>query len=89
MRTWKTIASCFCLGFSLAFTAPGAETNLFPFVLPWDDAMPSITDLSGWLEKPAGKAGNIHVGEDAHFYAGDKRIRFLGVNLSFAAGMPA
>lgn len=69
-----------------------AATNadrLFPFVLPWGDATPSITDSSGWLEKPAGRHGSVRVGPDAHFYAGDQRIRFLGVNLAFAAGMPA
>jgi hypothetical protein len=66
-----------------------ADNTLFPFVLPWDDASPSITDLSGWLEKPAGKHGNVRVGKDAHFYAGENRIRFIGVNLAFAAGMPA
>lgn len=69
--------------------AIAADNTLFPFVLPWDDASPSITDLSGWLEKPAGKHGNVRVGKDAHFYAGENRIRFIGVNLAFAAGMPA
>jgi hypothetical protein len=87
MRIWKS-AAVVLLG-AFTFVARAADTNLFPFVLPWDDATPSITDLSGWLEKPAGKAGNIRVGDDAHFYAGDKRIKFIGVNLSFAAGMPA
>lgn len=61
---------------------------MFPFVLPWDDATPGVTDCSGWLHRPAGKLGPIRVGDDGHFHAGDERIRFLGVNLSFGAGMP-
>ncbi len=65
------------------------DAVLFPFTPPWDDATPSITDLGGWLDKPAGRAGPVRVGEGAHFYAGGTRIRFLGVNFSFAAGMPA
>jgi hypothetical protein len=66
----------------------GAAAALFPFVLPWDDASPGLTDLSGWLTKPAGQAGHVRVGGDGHFYAGTERLRFLGVNLSFAGGMP-
>ena len=34
----------------LAFAALGRAADLFPFVLPWDDATPTITDLSGWNE---------------------------------------
>src|SRR5512136_1257240 len=53
-----------------------------------ENSAPGITDLSGWLAKPAGRAGHVRVGEDGHFYAGPQRIRFLGVNLSFSGGMP-
>ncbi len=84
---WRGIGVWFSL--LVAAGVMAADENFFPFVLPWDDASSSITDLSGWLEKPAGKSGHVHIGEDAHFYAGDKRIRFLGVNMSFSAGMPA
>lgn len=79
----------------LALTAtpgsPAADAPagpLFPFVLPWDDDTPGVTDLSGWLHKPAGKAGHIRVGPDGHFYAGPDRIRFFGVNMSFGANVP-
>lgn len=75
---------------SFSFTAT-AQTNaspIFPFVLPWDDASPSFTDLSSWLHKPAGSKGHVTVSDDGHFYLGKERIRFFGVNLSFAAGMP-
>jgi hypothetical protein len=69
-----------------AGTARAAE--LFPFVLPWDDATPGVTDLSGWLPRPAGDAGPVHAGDDGHLYAGDRRVRFLGVNVCFEACFP-
>ena len=37
--------------------------DLFPFVLPWDDATPGVTDLSGWLHKPAGQFGPVRAGQ--------------------------
>lgn len=80
------VLTALCAGF-----APGraAETPaVFPFVLPWDDASPGVTDLSGLSEKPAGRRGPIRVSADGHFVSGDQRVRFFGVNLSFAGGMP-
>jgi hypothetical protein len=56
--------------------------------LPWDDASPSVTNLSDGLHKPAGQLGHIRVGQDGHLYAGAQRIRFFGVNLSFGANVP-
>ncbi|MCS7192483.1 MAG: hypothetical protein NZ937_05835, partial [Armatimonadetes bacterium] len=61
---------------------------LFPFVLPWDDASPSVANISHWLHKPAGKFGHIRIGANGHLYAGKQRIRFLGVNLCFGACFP-
>jgi hypothetical protein len=77
----------FATAISNTLAAAQIEDNLFPFVLPWNDDSPTSTDLSGLLKKPAGKDGFITV-KDGHFYAGNERIRFFGVNLSFAAGMP-
>jgi hypothetical protein len=70
-----------------AVTPPARAAELFPFVLPWDDATPSVTNLSGMLEKPAGKHGFIKV-QDGHLYAGDKRWRIFGVNMAFGANFP-
>ena len=63
----------------------GAE--MFPFVLPWDDATPSITNISSWLEKPAGRDGFVSV-KDGHLFANEKRLRIFGVNLAFGANFP-
>jgi hypothetical protein len=77
-------------------TAPRAEEappplkagdGLFPFVLPWDDASPGVTNMAGLVPGPAGKDGPIRV-KDGHFLAGGERIRFLGVNLCFGANFP-
>jgi hypothetical protein len=80
-------ASVFCLLSSAAQAETSADA-LFPFVLPWDDASPSVMNLSGWLPKPAGKFGQVRAGADGHLYAGDARIRFFGVDLSFSANVP-
>ncbi|HJT31074.1 MAG TPA: cellulase family glycosylhydrolase, partial [Pirellulales bacterium] len=60
---------------------------LFPFVLPWNDASPSVTNVADWLEKPAGKYGPLTV-KNGQLYAGKKRFRIFGVNLCFAANFP-
>jgi len=73
---------------SSARPSSGALT-LFSFVVPWDDALPSATDLSSWLHKPAGKFGHIRAGADGHLYAGTEPTRFFGVNLCFGACFPS
>jgi len=60
---------------------------LFPFALPWDDASPTATSLTHWLDKPAGRQGFLTV-KDGHIYAAGKRLRFMGVNLCFGACFP-
>jgi hypothetical protein len=61
--------------------------DLFPFVLPWDDASASVTNISSWLDKPAGGEGFVEA-RDGHLFAGKKRIRFFGVNLAFGGNFP-
>ncbi|MFA0752233.1 MAG: hypothetical protein SLRJCFUN_002636 [Candidatus Fervidibacter sp.] len=93
MRGWWLLVGLATLagfgGWWSMHTANSASAaNLFPFVLPWDDATPSVTNISHWLHKPAGKFGHIRVGTDGHLYAGTQRVRFLGVNLCFGACFP-
>ncbi len=63
---------------------------LAPFVLPWDDAGGGPNNISAWLTAPAGRDGPVTAGSDGHFHAGPdgRRVRFLGVNLCFAACFP-
>jgi len=59
-----------------------AQSDLFPFVVPWDIAPSGVADLSGLLHRPAGKFGHVHVGADGHLYVGSQRIRFWGVDMT-------
>lgn len=79
-----SLAFVFCLAANVRAAEP-----VFPFALPWDDASPGVTDFSNLLEAPAGKSGRVRAGEDGHFYAGDRRIRFFGVNFTNAACFPS
>jgi|GEM_PF-130128 len=65
------------------------DPDLFPFVVnPWRESPDNVTNVSGWLDKPAGKHGFVTV-ENGHFVTGDgRRIRFLGVNCAFAGCFP-
>jgi carbohydrate binding protein with CBM4/9 domain/cellulase (glycosyl hydrolase family 5) len=72
---------------ALGCTRAIAADELFPFVPPWDDASPGVTNISAWLEKPAGAHGFV-AARDGHFFAGDKRIRFFGANLAFGGNFP-
>ena len=68
-------------------TLAAGAAEMFPFVLPWDDATPSIIDLSAWNEAPAGKHGFVVV-KAGHLFAGGKRLRIFGVNVAFGANFP-
>ena len=58
-----------------------------PFFLRWDDGSAGPTSAAAWNERPAGGRGFVQV-RDGHFYLGEERIRFWGVNVSFAGGTP-
>jgi len=95
VRWWMVVIWAFIVGmggwWSMRYSRSqegSFNSPLFPFVLPWDDASPSVANISHWLHKPAGKFGHIRVGADGHLYAGNQRIRFLGVNLCFGACFP-
>ena len=75
-------ASC-----AVALSIAAAHAQTFPFVLPWDDASESVTNISSWLDKPAGARGFV-VAHNGHLFAGEKRIRFFGVNMAFGGNFP-
>jgi len=87
---WRVLQFVFLMSCGLMSSTANAQnsTNIFPFVLPWDDSSQGPTDLSGWLHKPAGKFGHVQVGPDGHFYVGNQRVRFFGVNMCFGATVP-
>jgi hypothetical protein len=95
MRMWTVLFAGLAAWLAPGGTARAAESEasrpepgLFAFVLPWDDATASVTDLSGWLHRPAGRFGRVRAGEDGRYYAGDQRLRFFGVNFCFGANFP-
>ncbi|MCL4177674.1 MAG: carbohydrate binding domain-containing protein [Verrucomicrobia bacterium] len=55
-----------------------------PFVLPWNDASPGVTDLAG-RNRPI-DSQRVTVDASGHFRANGERVRFLGVN--FAGDSP-
>lgn len=71
---------------ALGFAAPAASER-FPFVIPGDDASPSITNLAALSPRPAGADGFVRV-RDARFHTDAGRLRFWGVNTCFAANFP-
>jgi hypothetical protein len=70
---------------------PSAEAALFPFVIPWDDAVQgTATDVSGLDREPAGTAGFIVV-RDGVFVeeTTGRRVRFFATNLAARAAFPS
>ncbi len=74
------------VGLWVAGTAGAAEK--FPFVIPGDDATPSVTDFSGLNGRSAGADGFVRI-KDGHFYTDSGRLRIWGVNTCFGADYPA
>lgn len=66
-------------------TAAAAER--FPFVIPGDDATPSITNLAVPPPRPAGADGFVRI-RDGRFFTDAGRFRVWGVNTCFDANFP-
>lgn len=87
------LALCVLMPASAQAPAPAVPPSapMFPFVIPWDDAVPgTATDVSFLNTRPAGKNGRI-VAKGGHFVEGGtgKRIRFLGTNFAAGAAFPS
>ena len=76
-------------GLVILFVACGAHggDERFPFVIPGDDASPSVTNLAPLSPRPAGAEGFVRV-RGSHFATDAGRIRFWGVNTCFGANFP-
>ncbi len=66
--------------------ATGDDSPLFPFVVSYD-APDNVTNVSRWIERPAGRHGFIRV-EDGRLVNDAGPIRFWGTNLCFDACFP-
>ena len=72
----------------LTTAAAAAEVGWQPFAMDWQESAGSAVDLSGFLERPAGKAGFVHV-QGEHLLTGDgARWRIWGVNICSADCFP-
>jgi hypothetical protein len=81
------------IGFVLLLAAKSgsrAGAATFPFVIPWDDASPTLVDVSSLNDGPAGSHGFIQV-KGGHFVEADtgKRIRFVGVDMAARDAFPS
>ena len=81
------LLSAFVLCKSMFFPSHLITQNV-PFVIPGDDCTATTTDFSNLLQKPAGASGFVQV-KDGHFYIGDRRQRFWGMNLCFGSNFPS
>ena len=80
MKRTGFLAAFLCV-LSLFSVATAGE--LFPFVVSYD-APENATNISSWLEAPAGKHGFVRV-QDGRFVTDAGRIKFWGTNTCFAA----
>ncbi len=58
------------------------------FPISFDNDAPGSFSAYDLLDKPAGRLGPVVV-KGEHFYTGEKRIRFWGVNFAFSACFPS
>ena len=62
---------------------------LVPFTMGGNEPNCGATDVTALTPAPAGKHGWVRVNEEGHFVDGEnRRIRFLGVNLTFGNAFP-
>lgn len=63
------------------FSAAQDRSQWFEFYLPWNDSTQTITDMSAYLDPPAGKYGFVQVTPDGHFKFenNNENLRFVGV----------
>ncbi len=66
------------------------RSKWFEFYLPWNDSSKTVTDMSAYLDAPAGKHGFLQVTPDGHFKFENKpgNERFVGVVNVAVANFP-
>jgi len=82
---------CFAWPVALALALAAAfaeEPRMVPFEMPWRPNPRSVLDLSGLLERPAGRGGRV-TARGGHLVApSGRRFRVWGVNLTGGACFP-
>jgi len=85
VKSLLLITAVFAVVSCCEIRAADMASKLFPFVVPGDDVSVGVTDLSFLNNRPADQLVTVR---DGHFYAGDKRIRFWGMNSDYDANYP-
>ncbi len=90
--------SIFLLILSASTHLLGGQSGWFPFTVPWDDDVKTVTDASDLLVDYPGQdpstvidaRGFVRAGSDGHFYfeKTGKRARYWGVYFTFSANFP-
>jgi hypothetical protein len=57
------------------------------FPISYSPDAPGLVSAADLIPKPAGQLGSITV-RDGHFFSGERRIRFWGVNIAFGGNFP-
>ena len=72
------------------FSSAQDRSKWFEFYLPWNDSSKTVTDMSNYLDVPAGKYGFLQVTPDGHFKFENKTEteRFVGVVNVAVANFP-
>ena len=86
----KSLSRVLGLSTLLAFASHAAlaQDVTFPFVIPWDDAAKTATDVSFLNPAPLTDQQRV-VARDGHFFdQSGRRTRFLGVNFVFSTNFP-
>ena len=73
--------------FASCFLSTWLAAQSVPFVIRGDDGSDTITNFSNLTPSPVGD--EFVTVKDGHFFAGDRRVRFWGVNLCFGANFPS
>jgi hypothetical protein len=55
---------------------------------PSKEVVPGVIDVDGWLDRPAGKHGGVHMVKDGFAFEDGTPVKFWGVNLSYTASAP-
>ena len=87
MRTSLLLATVLACATPAAGQLPPPPTAWADWDTSWHADDPGELAADSLLDKPAGRRGGV-VARDGHFFSGDARVRFWGVNLAFGANFP-
>ena len=82
-----TVLACLLRPITASAQLPPPPTAWADWPTTWNADDPGELSADALLDKPAGRRGGI-TAKGGHFYSGEARVRFWGVNLAFGANFP-